>query len=107
MPDKGQYGFRFPTNEGGYYLTNFIWQAGGDVSERQERPLQSCFDTPEGATALRFFAKMTNGPWNQKRQDLPRCGELPRWLDIRNDSPGQTRDVVSGHHRRRDHEFQT
>ena len=108
VPDKGQYGFLFPTNEGGYYLTNFIWQAGGDVVRKDKNGhYKVVFDTPEGATALRFFAKMTNGPWTRNGKtyrgvanylggsisEMTRQGKLAMWFQDTTDAVTTSSDL--------------
>lgn len=66
VPEKGQYGFFFPASQGAYYLTNFIWQAGGEVIARDNKGnYRAVFNSPAGAEALKYFAKMTKGKWTR------------------------------------------
>ncbi|MCX6344922.1 MAG: extracellular solute-binding protein [Armatimonadetes bacterium] len=66
VPEKGQYGFFFPATQGAYYLTNFIWQAGGDVVQRDKAgKYRVVFNSPAGVAALEYFAKMTKGEWTR------------------------------------------
>ncbi|MCL5104357.1 MAG: extracellular solute-binding protein [Armatimonadetes bacterium] len=64
--DKGRWGFFFPKTQGGYYLTSFIWQAGGDVVRKgKDGRYRAVFNSPAGVTALKFYVKMTRGKWTR------------------------------------------
>lgn len=66
VPEKGQYGFFFPASQGAYYLTNFIWQAGGEVISKDAKlNYRAVFNSPAGVEALKYFAKMTKGKWTR------------------------------------------
>ncbi|MEN6583816.1 MAG: extracellular solute-binding protein [Armatimonadota bacterium] len=66
VPEKGQWGFFFPQTQGGYYLTDFIWQAGGDVLEQDKSgQFRAVFNSPAGVKALEFYAKLTRGEWTR------------------------------------------
>lgn len=64
--DKGQWGFYFPMSSGAWYLTDFIWQAGGDVIVRgKDGKYRAEFNDAGGVEALKFFKKMTRDPWTR------------------------------------------
>lgn len=66
VPEKGQWGFCFPMSSGSWYLTDFIWQAGGDVIARgKDGKYRAVFNTDEAATALSFFKKLTRDSWTR------------------------------------------
>lgn len=69
VPETGQYGFVFAATPQGtsYHWINFLWQAGGeaiDVDERGE--WHAAFDTPQGVTALKFYRKLLTEEWVRK-----------------------------------------
>lgn len=66
IPDKGQWGFYFPMTNGAWFLTDFIWQAGGDVIVRgADGKYRAVFNDKGGVEALKFFRKMTRDPWTR------------------------------------------
>lgn len=66
VPDKGQWGTIFPMQSGSWLLTDYIWQAGGDVIARdQNGRYRAVFNDPGGVEALRFFKKLTKDPWKR------------------------------------------
>jgi multiple sugar transport system permease protein len=65
----GRNGFVFAEGLGGkaYWWTNFVWQAGGEVLVPAERGYsKSAIDSPEAATALDFFRRLTVEKWTTK-----------------------------------------
>jgi len=93
-PDKGQWGFYFPQSAGSWYLTDFIWQAGGDVIAKDSAgEYRAVFNSPGGAKALAFYKKLTRDPWtykgktyygvaevtNNSAQDL-KLGKIAMWF---------------------------
>jgi multiple sugar transport system permease protein len=55
---KGVWGFEWPPDAGdtAYWWINLLWQAGGDVTKRNDKgQWVAAFDTPQGATALEFY----------------------------------------------------
>lgn len=61
-PDKGQYGFVFPT-DASYWWMNFLWQAGGEVAQPDKNGIYlACFNSPAGVEALDFFRKLLLDP---------------------------------------------
>lgn len=64
--DHGQWGFYFPNAAGAWYLTDFVWQAGGDVLVRgKDGKYRAVFNGKGGVEALKFFKKMTCDPWTR------------------------------------------
>lgn len=62
----GRSGFGFNAGAGGkaYHWSNFVWQAGGEVVEPTESGVwKSAIVSPETATALEFFRKLTVNKW--------------------------------------------
>jgi len=107
-PEKGQYGFFFSTNQGAYWLTNFIWQAGGEVIRKDKNgQYRAVFNSPGGETALRFFAKLTKGPWTRNGKtyygvaeyssssytDEVKHDKLAMWFEDTNDSVATQSEV--------------
>lgn len=107
IPEKGQWGFAFPMPSGSWYLTDFIWQAGGDVIARDKNgAYRAVFNDPGGVEALRFFKKLTRDPWtrNGKRylgvasynsnfaQDL-KVGKIAMWITYSQDAVATSSDL--------------
>lgn len=66
IPEKGQWGFYFPQTHGSWFLTDFIWQAGGEVIERgKDGKYRAVFNSPGGVKALEFYKKLTRDPWKR------------------------------------------
>jgi ABC-type sugar transport system permease subunit/ABC-type glycerol-3-phosphate transport system substrate-binding protein len=66
IPEKGQWGFYFPQTAGSWYLTDFIWQAGGEVIARgKDGKYRAVFNSPAGVKALEFYRKLTTGKWTR------------------------------------------
>ncbi len=66
IPSLPQYAFLFDVapQAKGWFWTNFLWQAGGEVLKRDpDGQFRAAFNTPEGVTALRFFKKLTTETW--------------------------------------------
>lgn len=64
--DKGVWGFEFGTDPdaAGYWWVNFLWQAGGDVIQKNNKgEWQAAFNTPQGVEALSFYKKLMCDPW--------------------------------------------
>ncbi|MGO8672970.1 MAG: extracellular solute-binding protein [Capsulimonadaceae bacterium] len=60
---KGMWAFEFDTDPA-YWWCDFLWQAGGEVIERDKNgQWQAAFDTPQGVTALEFYKKLLTAPW--------------------------------------------
>ncbi|MFQ3587256.1 MAG: extracellular solute-binding protein [Fimbriimonadaceae bacterium] len=62
----GRNGFAFSKGLGGrgYWWSNFVWQAGGEVVGPGERGLwRAKVATPEGAVALDFYRRLTMERW--------------------------------------------
>lgn len=62
----GRMGFAFSGGPQGqaYHWINFLWQAGGEVVQPTPSGIwRSTIATPEGATALEFFRKLTVKKW--------------------------------------------
>ena len=107
IPDKGQWGFYFPQRSGSWYLTDFIWQAGGDVIARgKDGKYRAVFDSPGAVTALEFYAKLTRGKWtrngktyygvanvtNNAAQDI-KLGKIAMWLSYSYEMVTNTSDM--------------
>jgi len=99
IPDKGQWGFGFPMQSGSWFLTDFIWQAGGDVIARDKTGrYRAVFNDAGAAEALRFFKKLTRDPWTRNgktyrgvasynssySQDV-KLGKIAMWLTYSQD----------------------
>ena len=64
--DQGQWGFEFGSDPGAeaYWWINFLWQAGGDVVQRNPQgKWVAVYDSPSGVVALDFFKKLMTAPW--------------------------------------------
>lgn len=77
-------GFVFSSGIGGkaYWWTNFVWQAGGEVVVPAEGGYwKSAVDSPETATALDFFRKLTTEKWQGKdgKEHGPMALLSPAW----------------------------
>lgn len=98
--EKGQWGFGFPMIAGSWYLTDFIWQAGGDVIVKgKDGKYRAVFDSPGAVEALRFFKKLTKDPWKRNgktyygvasynsnyAQDM-KLGKIAMWLTYSQDA---------------------
>lgn len=95
----GRYGFCFAKGAG-YHWSNFIYQAGGSVTEIAGDGSTRCVvDSPAGKAALDFFRALTVQKWNsaagkavgpaatvtpQFRQDI-RDGKVAMWFDYSGD----------------------
>lgn len=92
--DNGRWGFYFPQTNGSWYLTDFIWQAGGDVIEKgEDGKYRAVFNSPGAVKALLFYKKMTRDPWtrngktyrgvatvvNSPSQDI-KMGKIAMWF---------------------------
>lgn len=95
IPSKGQWGFFFPQSAGSWLLTDFIWQAGGDVIEKdKDGQYRAVFNSPGAVKALEFYRKLTRDPWkrdgktyfgvanvtNNGTQDI-KLGKIAMWLN--------------------------
>lgn len=63
---EGRNGFGFNAGPGGkaYHWSNFVWQAGGEiVAPSESGAWKSVIATPEAATALNFFRRLTVEKW--------------------------------------------
>lgn len=107
IPEKGQWGFFFPQSSGSWFLTDFIWQAGGDVIERgEDGKYRAVFNGPGGVKALEFYRKLTRGKWtrnskthygvanvtNNWAQDL-RLGKIGMWFSYSEEMVTNTSDI--------------
>ncbi|MBV9852272.1 MAG: extracellular solute-binding protein [Armatimonadetes bacterium] len=64
--DKGRWGFEFGSDPdaSAYWWINFLWQAGGEVVQRNAQgQWAAAFNTPAGVTALEFYKKLLKDPW--------------------------------------------
>ena len=64
--DKGRWGFEFGSDPdaSAYWWINFLWQAGGDVVQRNAQgQWVAAFNTPAGVAALEFYKKLLTDPW--------------------------------------------
>ena len=98
--DKGQWGFGFPMVSGSWYLTDFIWQAGGDVIVKgKDGKYRAVFNSAGAVEALRFFKKLTRDPWkrngktyygvasyNSNYAQDKKMGKIAMWLDYSQDA---------------------
>lgn len=98
--DKGQWGFGFPMVAGSWYLTDFIWQAGGDVIVKgEDGKYRAVFNGPGAVEALRFFKKLTKDPWTRNGKTYlgvasynsnyaldKKAGKIAMWLDYSQDA---------------------
>ncbi len=65
-PEKGNGVLTFPCHRAPGYLTDFIWQAGGEVIARdKDGKYRAVFNDAGGVEALRFFKKLTRDPWTR------------------------------------------
>lgn len=65
MAKAGLRGFYLQTS-GGWILSDFIWQAGGDVLRRRtDRRWEAVFDSPEAVEALSYWKKLVWAPWTR------------------------------------------
>ena len=98
----GRSGFVFAAGPGGkaYWWTNFVWQAGGEVVVPAEGGYwRSAVDSPEAATALDFFRRLTLDKWQGRdgkthgpvarvstawSQDVA-AGKVSMWFSYTND----------------------
>lgn len=92
--DNGLWGFYFPLTNGSWYLTDFIWQAGGEVIERlPDGTYRAAFNSPAGVKALEFYRKMTRDPWTRNGKtyrgvalvannplDYQKTGKIAMWF---------------------------
>lgn len=107
IPEKGQWGFYFPQSSGAWYLTDFIWQAGGEVIEKgKDGKYRAVFNSPGGVKALEFYRKLTRGKWtrngktyygvaavtNNFAQDL-KLGKIGMWLTYSEEMVTNTSDL--------------
>ena len=63
---RGRWGFEFGADPdaSAYWWINFLWQAGGEVVQRNRQgQWVAAFNTPAGATALEFYKKLMKAPW--------------------------------------------
>ncbi len=106
-PEKGQWGTAFPMSAGSWMLTDYIWQAGGDVIARDKNgDYRAVFNGPGGVTALKFFKKLTCDPWtrdgktyrgvasytNNRTEDIRR-GKIGMWMAYSQDVVATTSDL--------------
>jgi len=85
VPEKGQWGFVFPQLHGSWFLTDFIWQAGGEViAQDKDGRYRAVFDSDAAATALRFYAKLTRGKWSRNGKTYRGVANVTNniWQDI-------------------------
>lgn len=108
IPEKGQWGFYFPQTSGAWYLTDFIWQAGGEVIRKgKDGKYRAVFNSPEAAKALEFYRKLTRDPWtredgkkfrgvatvtNNQGQEI-RQGKIAMWLSYSYEMVTNTSDL--------------
>jgi len=100
VPKKGQWGFYFPQSSGAWYLTDFIWQGGGEViAKTKDGKYRAVFNSPGAVKALSFYKKLTRDPWkrdgktyygvanvtNNSSQDI-KLGKIAMWLSYSNDA---------------------
>jgi ABC-type sugar transport system permease subunit/ABC-type glycerol-3-phosphate transport system substrate-binding protein len=103
-PEKGQWGFGFYADPQGtaYWWINFLWQAGGEaVKQLPNGRWVTAFNTPEGATALKFYKKLVADEWtlpNGKKQrgvalrasnlgkDFIEKGKMAMWFQYQTDT---------------------
>lgn len=105
--DNGQWGFCFPMSAGAWYLTDFIWQAGGDVIAQDKKGnYQAVFNRHGGPEALSFFAKLTRGEWtrngkkylgvasydNNQAENI-KLGKIAMWFAYTQDSVATQNDL--------------
>ncbi len=63
---KGIWGFEFKTGPeaSAVWWVDFLWQAGGEVIQRNARgEWEAAFNSPAGVTALNFYKKLKTAPW--------------------------------------------
>lgn len=107
LPEKGQWGFFFQQTHGSWFLTDFIWQAGGDVIRRgKDGKYRAVFNSPGAVKALEFYRKLTRDPWtrngktyrgvaevtNNWPQDI-RLGKIAMWLAYSQEMVTNTSDL--------------
>lgn len=107
IPEKGQWGFGFPMVAGSWYLTDFIWQAGGEVIvQGKDGKFRAMFNGSGGVEALRFFKKLTRDPWTRDgktysgvasynsnySQDM-KLGKIAMWLAYSQDAVSTQSDL--------------
>ncbi len=87
----GVWGFEFGTDSdaSAYWWINFLWQAGGEVITRGPNgKWQAAFNTPAGATALKFYGKLLTAPWTGK--------DGKRYVGVATHSPTLGQDRAQG-----------
>jgi len=82
----GVNGFVFSAGLGGqgYWWTNFVWQAGGEVLVPAERGyVRAAVDSPEAAVALEFYRRLTVTRWQGADGKMygPIAQVTPTWSD--------------------------
>ena len=85
LPEKGQWGFAFPALHGSWLLTDFIWQAGGEVIEKgKDGKYRAVFNSDAGAKALEFYRKLTRDPWTRGGKTYRGVAEVTNdlWQDV-------------------------
>jgi len=107
IPEKGQWGFFFPQSSGSWYLTDFIWQGGGEVIERgEDGRYRAVFNSPGAVKALGFYRKLTTARWtrngktyrgvanvtNNSSQEI-KLGKIAMWLGYSFDMVTTASDV--------------
>lgn len=107
IPEKGQWGTVFPMQSGSWLLTDYIWQAGGEVISRDKNgKYRAVFNDRGGVEALRFFKKLTRDPWTRDGktflgvagyssnwgQDV-KLGKIGMWMAYSQDVVATTSDL--------------
>ena len=87
--DKSQFGFGFEQGEEAYYWINFLWQAGGEITQPNGtgRDL-AAFNTPAGVAALQYYRKLLLEPWKDQNGK--------EWNGVANRSTTRKQDISSG-----------
>lgn len=80
--EPGRVGFAFSYGPG-YHWSNFVWQAGGEIVEPGEGGLwKASIATPQVATALDFYRKLTIDTWQKDGKTYgPAANASPTWAD--------------------------
>jgi ABC-type sugar transport system permease subunit/ABC-type glycerol-3-phosphate transport system substrate-binding protein len=85
-PRQAGFAFDNQPQAKGWFWTNFLWQAGGDVLKRDaEGNFVAAFNTPEGALALDMFKRLTTETWigpNGKGMGPIAPTRLPMWEEV-------------------------
>ncbi len=77
-PKTGVWGFEWPGSADGtaYWWCNFLWQAGGEVTQLNEKGhWVAAFNSPQGIAAIEFYRKLTADKY--KAGDIETAATLP------------------------------